>query len=404
MTYPSVPLKHLCVEPPEYGLNIPASEYLADGVRLIRTTDISEHGTLRSEAPVFIDPAAAGDCRLKGGDLLLSRSGTLGRALLWPHDGQDAVSAGYLVRFRPDTDRVDPRFLWYATQATPFQRIVQLEATQSTIANFNAQRYANLRVPAPPLGEQRQIAKFLYTETGRINELARLKRELLSRLTDRVAAVMHEAIIGLHRNARLAYVVSWRSGGTPPKGEATHWWGDLPWASTKDLVRDEIHDTVNHIAEEAAAYSCVVARGSLLVATRGMALAKRLPLAVTTRRMAFNQDLKALVPKSGVDPAYLRVALRGLESEILANVVEAAHGTRRLETRWLKALRLPVPESRIQRAIVERVRKVEEENNAVVSRIERQMSLLIERREALITAAVTGRLDPTSYRASALTT
>lgn len=120
--------------------------------------------------------------------------------------------------------------------------------------------------------------------------------------------------------------------------------------------------------------------------------------------MAFNRDLKALIPTSGLDPAYLRVAVRGLQAEILANVVEAAHGTRRLETRWLKSLRIPVPDLRIQRATVDRVRAVEEQNDAVVSCLERQMSLLVERREALITAGVTGQLDPTSYRAPALTT
>lgn len=176
----------------------------------------------------------------------------------------------------------------------------------------------------------------------------------------------------------------------------------MPWASTKDLGQDGLEDTVDHITEEAAiSHSCVVPPGSLLVATRGMALAKRLPLAVTARRTAFNQDLKALVPNTGLDPAYLRVVLRGLEAEVLANVVEAAHGTRRLETRWLKALRVPVPERQLQCAIVERVRAIEEQNHAIASRLERQIGLLVQRRAALITAAATGQLDPSSHRASA---
>lgn len=345
---------------------------------------------------MFVDRVPATQDKLVSGDLLLSRSGTLGRALLWAEQDEDAVFAGYLVRFRPNPERVDARYLWYATQAAPFQRTVHLEATQSTIANFNAQRYANLSIPVPQLDDQRRIADFLDAETGSIDELVRLKRELLSQLPDRVAAAMHEAIVEFPRNARLSYVVSWRSGGTPPKGEAEHWLGDLPWASTKDLGQDEISETVDHITGEAAAtYSCVAPAGSLLVATRGMALAKRLPLAITTRPIAFNQDLKALVPQPGLASGYLRVVLRGLESEILANVVEAAHGTRRLETRWLKALHVPVSDSHIQDAVVERVRAVEEQNHVVASHLERQISLLAERRVALITAAVTGQLEPT---------
>ncbi|MDX6697832.1 MAG: type restriction enzyme subunit [Solirubrobacteraceae bacterium] len=294
---------------------------------------------------------------------------------------------------------LDERFFYY--QLIAMRPELQVAGQGVTFPELSGVRLGAMRLACPSLGEQRRIADFLERETGRIDEALRLKRELFDRLSDRVAAVMHEAVAGLPRNARLAYVVVWRSGGTPPKAEPSHWWGDLPWASTKDLIQDELNDTVDHITEDAAAaHSTVVPPGTVLVATRGMALAKRLPLAVASRRMAFNQDLKALIPSPAVESGYLRVVLRGLESEILANVVEAAHGTRRLETRWLKALRVPVPDLRLQRSTVERVQAIETQNDAVASRLERQMSLLIERRQALITNAVSGELDTTSYPAS----
>jgi hypothetical protein len=135
-----------------------------------------------------------------------------------------------------------------------------------------------------------------------------------------------------------------------------------------------------------------------------MALAKRLPLAVTRRPSAFNQDLKALVPASGIDADYLRIAVRGYQSELLAAVVESAHGTRRLETRHLKALRVPIPSRDAQRRIVSGVRMVEAQTQAAASALHRQMDLLRERREVLITATVTGELDPSSYRASGVAT
>jgi type I restriction enzyme S subunit len=400
----SVPLKHLCLTPPEYGLNVPSSAYVPRGLRLMRTTDIGEHGHVRNEAPVFVDPRIAAGYLLNAGDLLLSRSGTLGRALLWGREHPAAVFAGYLVRFRPDPGRVDPRFLWYATQSAQFQRAVQVEATQSTIANFNARRYADLRLPVPPRDEQRRIAEFLDQEMGKLNELLRLKRVLLAKLGDHLRGRVHAALDGLPREGRLGYTGTWYSGGTPPKDEPEHWSGSLPWASTKDLGQDELEDTVDHVTNEAARrYSRVAPAGSLVIATRGMALAKRLPLAVTGREMAFNQDLKALVPSPEVDVAYLRVVLRGYESEVLAAVMESAHGTRRLETRHLKGLRIPIPDRNTQRRIVSEVREIEARNRAMFSALDRQLGLLGERREALITATVTGELDPSSYRASAVT-
>lgn len=348
---------------------------------------------------------------LRHGDLLLEKSGggdqqPVGRVVMVDREPErPTVSSNFIARLRPRLG-FDSRYLCYLHRAIYASGAVNFAVRQTTgIQNLDLEQYLATTAPVPSLEEQRDIADFLDTETGIVDELLRLKRDLLSRLPERVAAVMHEAITSLPRNARLAYVVDWRSGGTPPKEEAEHWRGDLPWASTKDIPQDHLTATVDHITEEAAAaYSCTVPPGSLLIATRGMALAKRLPLAVTTRRTAFNQDLKALVPNPRVDPAYLRVVLRGLESEILANVVEAAHGTRRLETQRLKALHVPMPEPRTQRVIVERVRAVEKQNNAVASRLERQISLLVKRRETLITAAVTGQLDPNSYRPSALTT
>lgn len=372
-----------------------------DGVAWVTIGDMTRNDpVVDTERRVTLEGIAASGLQVSPpGTLLLSMYASLGEL------AETAVEACWnqaILGVFPRPDEFETRFLKYALIAS--RPVLCEQARSNTQANLNAEQVANTRVSRPPLDEQRRIADFLDVETDGIDELVRLKRELFARLPERVTAVIHEAIADFPRNARLSYVVSWRSGGTPPKGEHEHWCGDLPWASTKDLVRDELCDTVDHITEAAAAdHSCVVPAGSLLVATRGMALAKRLPLAVTTRRTAFNQDLKALVPGSGLQSAYLRVVLRGLESDILANVVEAAHGTRRLETRWLKALRVPVPERQVQRATVERVRAIEEQNDAVASRLARQVALLTERREALITAAVTGQLSPTSRHAAGLT-
>ena len=64
----------------------------------------------------------------------------------------------------------------------------------------------------------------------------------------------------------------------------------MPWATSKDLGVYELADTEDHITAAAARqYTRTVPAGALLIATRGMALAKRLPVGMTTRSMAFNQ-------------------------------------------------------------------------------------------------------------------
>jgi len=77
-----VPLKHLCVRSALYGANIAGEDYVQDGVRFLRTTDIDDFGQLQPGG-VFIEPEQAQGYELSDGDLLLSRSGTIGRAFVY---------------------------------------------------------------------------------------------------------------------------------------------------------------------------------------------------------------------------------------------------------------------------------------------------------------------------------
>jgi type I restriction enzyme S subunit len=326
--------------------------------------------------------------RCRPGDLLISVRAPVGAYNV--ADRSYGIGRG-LCAISPGP-KLDPKFLGHlgpliAAQLGPL-------AVGSTYDAVAVEDVARTQIPVPSREVQNDIANFLDASLARHDELVRLKLRLASLLSLRLSAAMSAVIADLPRNARLSYLVSWRSGGTPPKQGAEHWSGEIPWASTKDLGRDILADTKDHISEDAAAeYSQVVPEGSLLVATRGMSLAKRLPMAVVRRSMAFNQDLKALLPGPDLDVDFLRLVLRGYEPEVLGNVVESAHGTRRLETRHLKALRVPLPEPIVQREIVGKVRKFEERMEAVTTRLDRQLNLMEDRRRAVITAAVTGEID-----------
>ena len=76
-------LKHLCSRSAIYGANEATNSYSETGIRFLRTSDIDDNGDLLDDSPVYIDPIAVQDYRLIIGDLLVSRSGTLGRSLLY---------------------------------------------------------------------------------------------------------------------------------------------------------------------------------------------------------------------------------------------------------------------------------------------------------------------------------
>ncbi len=144
-----------------------------------------------------------------------------------------------------------------------------------------------------------------------------------------------------------------RSGGTPSKSRADYWIGTIPWVSAKDMKVFRLHDSEDHVTAEAIdAGSRLAPAGSIFLLVRGMTLHKDIPICVAMRDMAFNQDIKALMPRAGVDGAFLTYWLLAQKPTLLSSVDSAGHGTGRLNTDTLKAMEVALPPLAEQKAIV----------------------------------------------------
>lgn len=142
------------------------------------------------------------------------------------------------------------------------------------------------------------------------------------------------------------------SGGTPLKSEPSYWNGDIPWVSAKDMKMFRLHDAEDHISVVGAENgSRIVPAETILILVRGMTLHNDLPICVIKRPMAFNQDVRGLRAKEGVDQEWLAYALLGRKREILRLVDSASHGTGRINSPVMRALPITLPPPPIQRQI-----------------------------------------------------
>lgn len=115
----------------------------------------------------------------------------------------------------------------------------------------------------------------------------------------------------------LDQIAEFRSGGTPSKADPTFWSGDLPWVSAKDMKDVQLHDTEDHVSVKGLRNRSQLApSGASLVLVRGMTLLNDVPVCVVRREMAFNQDIKALIARDGVNPEYLNYAFARRQSRI----------------------------------------------------------------------------------------
>lgn len=415
-----VPLKRLCEGRPQYGLNIPSSEYQDQGIRLLRTTDIGDDGTVRIDDAVYVEPGKVGpEHRLMDGDLLFSRSGTVGRSLRYRDDHGEATFAGYLVRFRPSSD-TDPDYLAYCAQAGFFRAAIEADAITSTISNFNAERYATLLVPALSYSRQRAIVDFLDVETARIDALIAKKRKMIELIRERRMSLIRVGVSGRlattgeHKPSSLSWLdsvpVHWGevklslvarlgSGHTPSRSR-DDWWIEaervIPWITTGEVSRlrsdrveyiEETRESISPIGLENSAAEIHPAGTVVLCRTASAGYS-----GIMRYDMATSQDFATWTCGPLLSPRFLLLCLRAMRDDLLGRLATGStHKTIYMPD--IQSIRIPLPPREEQDRIVAAVWRQIDKDGKVEDLLTRQIELLAEHRQALITACVTGEIE-----------
>ncbi len=125
-----------------------------------------------------------------------------------------------------------------------------------------------------------------------------------------------------------------------------------------------------------------------------MILVHTIPVAITSRPVTINQDMKALTPRAGVSSEFLAYLLRGLSSLLFATIEESGHGTRCLRLDLWRNILVGVPTPEEQRAITAFLDGRTAQIDGLIAKKQRMIDLLHEKRQALISEAVTTGLDP----------
>jgi type I restriction enzyme S subunit len=105
--------------------------------------------------------------RVKEGDILLTEGGDfdkLGRGAVWRGEIKDCVHQNHIFVVRPNSNKLDGRFLAYQTQGPRGRSYFQSCSKQSTnLASINSTQLRQFPTLLPPLPEQRKIAEILST-------------------------------------------------------------------------------------------------------------------------------------------------------------------------------------------------------------------------------------------------
>jgi type I restriction enzyme S subunit len=190
-------LKFIARSPITSGVGEAGQQWQPGHIRYIRTTDIESLWAFSDANIAYLPPEAGAKAMLEPGDLLMCSAGaTVGKSIYVTHLPQPMCHAGFLVRFRADLAKCEPKFIAYWTQSRQFQGQIEAGAIVTTIPNFSASRYQNLRIGLPSLDKQREIVAKLDEESGIVDTaLAELDRSA-ELLNERKTAIITAAVTG----------------------------------------------------------------------------------------------------------------------------------------------------------------------------------------------------------------
>ena len=149
---------------------------------------------------------------------------------------------------------------------------------------------------------------------------------------------------------KLGEVCAVIGGGTPPKGRADFYSGDIHWATVRDMRREVISETEFKITKEAVRSSStnVIPKGNVVIATR-VGLGK---VCLLEHDTAINQDLRGIIPQN---LQVLSVGFLFWWLKSIAHVIEE-EGTgatvKGVKLPFIKSLPIPLPPLPEQHRIV----------------------------------------------------
>lgn len=217
----SVPIKYMALERNSLFLDgdwIESKDISSEGIRYITTGNVGE-GTYKEQGAGFISEEtfhSLGCTEVHEGDVLISRlNNPIGRACIAPHLGGRVVTSVDNVIFRPDS-RFHKKFIVYLFSSEEYFKHTGNLARGATMQRISRGLLGNIRVVVPSFEEQTQIARFLDHEIARIDRLIDEQQRLIELLKEKRQAVISHAVTkGLNPSV-------------PMKDSGVEWLGEVP--------------------------------------------------------------------------------------------------------------------------------------------------------------------------------
>ena len=398
-------------------------QFTDDGVRVICVTNITENGIDFSNYSKFISNEEYSQLykhfTVKKGDLLLSSSGnSWGKVAEFLSDEVVILNTSTIRINENGSQILDRNFLKLALQADNIREQLHLFMTGSCQPNFGPSHLSKTIVPVPPNDEQRAIATFLDFKTGHIDTLIEKKERQVELLQEKRAALISHAVTkGLDTNFKM------KDSGVEWLGEVPESWtvnkfkrlafyqegpGLRNWQFKDDGVRVICVTNITEGGIDFSNYSkfisneeysqlykhFTVKKGDLLLSSSGNSWGKVAEFSseeiaiLNTSTIRINENSSQIL-----DRKFLKWVLQADNIREQLHLFMTGSCQPNFGPSHLSKIIVPVPEPPEQRTIAAFLDRETRRIDTLTTKIQESISKLREYRTALISAAVTGKID-----------
>jgi len=427
LSWGTVPLKYVCYMKGRIGWQgLKQSEFTGSGPYLITGMNFKD-GKMNWEKCYHISQERydeAPEIHVREGDVLITKDGTIGKLLFMDYLPGPTSLNSHLLILRPLNNIFYGKFLYYLLQSDSFLRYVDTVKTGTTFFGITQAAMGNFRMQVFENSEQRAIADFLDAKTTQVDDLITKKQRQIELLQEHRIALINQAVTkGLNPDA-------------PMKDSGIEWLGEVPahWEMAQlhhlalknkhafvdgpfgsNLKNEEYVDNgvpliqlhnigigehkihnLRFITEQKSIEleKHQATPGDIVIAKMAEPVARAAQVSDEYPKFVIVADCMKLSPNP--EKVNIKFLVYLLNSDYLRTQAElSATGTTRVRIGLTntKKLKIALPHLTEQRAITDFLDRRTVEIDNLMDKIGTQITCYQEYRTALISAAVTGKID-----------
>lgn len=390
-------LSEITKEKISYGI-VQAGPHVDDGIPYIKSADVGgeiDVDSLQRTAKEIHHKYRRSS--VHPNDIVFSLRGNIARTSIVPTSLQEANLTQGTARISVN-DKNDTKFVYYKLASTPILNRINALSKGSTFKEISLEELRKVKLPLPPLEEQRKIAKILSTWDKAISTTERLidnskqqKKALMQQLLTGKKRLLDDSgkpFEGEWEEVLVGNVAELTAGGTPSTKKSEYWGGDIPWMNSGEINLKQIFSVEGRITEIGLQKSSTkqIPKHSVLIALAGQGRTRG-TVAINRIELCTNQSIAAIMPnRTQLYTEFLYFNLDNRYQE-LRSMSTGDGGRGGLNLSILKSIKLQLPSIFEQKKIASVLTNADQE----IELLEQQLADLKQEKKALMQQLLTGK-------------